>query len=35
MFGDPKNIPKEVAYGYFGLLKGIEMGAEKSSVQLR
>lgn len=30
LFGDIKNIPKEVVFGYFGLLKGSEMGAEKS-----
>ena len=30
LFGDIKDIPKEVAFGYFALLKGIEMGAEKS-----
>lgn len=30
LFGDITNIPKEVVFGYFGLLKGIEMGAEKS-----
>ena len=30
LFGDVKNIPKEVTFGYLGLLKGIEMGADKS-----
>lgn len=30
LFGDIRNIPKEVVFGYFGLLKGIEMAAEKS-----
>ena len=30
LFGEVKNIPKEVIFAYFGLLKGIEMGAEKS-----
>lgn len=30
LFGDIKNTPKEVVFGYFGLLKGIEIGAEKS-----
>ncbi len=32
LFGEAQNIPKEVVYGYFALLKGIEMGAEKSTV---
>jgi hypothetical protein len=31
LFGEAQNIPKEVVYGYFALLKGIEMGAEKST----
>ncbi len=30
LFGDIRSIPKEVVFGYFGLLKGIEMAAEKS-----
>lgn len=30
LFGDIREIPKEVIFAYFGLLKGIEMGAEKS-----
>jgi hypothetical protein len=29
-FDKVKNIPNEVIFAYFGLLKGIEMGAEKS-----
>jgi hypothetical protein len=34
LFGDFKKIPKEVMFTYFGLLKGIEMGAEKSRRQM-
>lgn len=30
LFGDPRDIPKEVVFGYYALLKGIEIGAEKS-----
>ena len=29
LFGGVKNIPKEVTFGYLGLLKGIEIGADK------
>lgn len=29
LFDDSKKIPKEVIFGYFALLKAIEMGAEK------
>jgi hypothetical protein len=29
LFGGVTNIPKEVIFSYFALLKGIEMGAEK------
>lgn len=31
LFGGIKNIPREVMFGYFGLLKGIELGAERSA----
>lgn len=31
LFGDIKDVPIEVVFGYFALLKGIEIGAEKSS----
>ena len=29
LFGDPTKIPQEVVFGYFSLLKAIEMGTEK------
>lgn len=31
LFGDYRNIPNEVTFTYFGLLKGIELGAEKAA----